>query len=141
MRDPAVSYAFSMAQQMLYFRELLKPGTKFTENNNLYQPFEESKCAIVSEIEEVVFGSLTFETNMPCQTGWAETGVGFWLFQKHCNCPGKKPFCCHDGWRITSVGSRFTNSTESRYTPVERETLAVVYGLNSARFFVLGCET
>ena len=32
-----VSYAFSMVQQMLPFRELLKPGTKFTWNNSLNQ--------------------------------------------------------------------------------------------------------
>ena len=30
-----VSYTFSMAQQMLPFRELLKPGTKFTWNDDL----------------------------------------------------------------------------------------------------------
>ena len=73
-------------------------------------------------------------------TDWAKTGVGFWLFQKHCNCPGNKPICCHDGWRITLIISRFTHPAESRYAPTEGEALAMVYGLNSTCFFVLGCE-
>ena len=99
-----VSYAFSMAQRMLPFRELLKPGTKFTSNENLYYLFEELKHVIVSETEE---GIRIFDPLKPAclATNWAKTGVGFWLFQKHCNCPGDKPFCCHNGWRITLVGS------------------------------------
>ena len=74
-------------------------------------------------------------------TDWSKTSIGFWLFQKHCQCPGLKPFCCHDGWKITMVGSRFTHPAESRYAPIEGEALAVTYGLDSARFFVLGCPT
>ena len=99
-----VSYAFSMAQRMLPLRELLKPGTKFTWNKNLNHLFEESKRVIVSEIEE---GVQIFDRLKPTclATNWGKTGVGFWLFQKHCNCPGYKPFCCHNGWRITLVGS------------------------------------
>ena len=50
------------------------------------------------------------------------------------------PFCCHDGWKITLVGSRFTHGAESRYAPVEGEALAVVDALDKARYFVLGCE-
>ena len=52
-----------------------------------------------------------------------------------------KPFCCHDGWKITLVGSRFTHPAESRYAAIEGEALAVTYDLDSARFFVLGCPT
>ena len=67
-------------------------------------------------------------------------GIGFWLFQKHRNCPGNKPFCCRDGWKITLAGSRFTHPAESRYAPVEGEALAVADAPNKARYFVLGCE-
>ena len=71
---------------------------------------------------------------------WSKTGVGFWLFQKHCSCPGNKPFCCRDGWKITLAGGQFTHPAESRCAPVEGEALAVADALNKARYFVLGCE-
>ena len=35
---------------------------------------------------------------------------------------------------------RFTNPAESRYAPVEGEALAVVFGLEKAKHFVLGCN-
>lgn len=38
------------------------------------------------------------------------------------------------------MGSRFTNSAESNYQPVEGEALAVVDALYKARHFVLGCK-
>ena len=49
------------------------------------------------------------------------------------------PFCCHTGWKITLVGSRFTHAAKSRYAHVEGEALAVADALDKARFFVLGC--
>jgi hypothetical protein len=58
-------------------------------------------------------------------TDWSKTGIGFWLFQKHCNCASTKPFCCRTGWKITLI---------------EGEALAVADALDKARFFVLGCE-
>ena len=72
-------------------------------------------------------------------TDWSKEGIGFWLFQKHCDCPSSRPFCCKTGWKITLVGSRFTSGAESRYAPVEGEALAVVDALDKARHFVLGC--
>ena len=38
------------------------------------------------------------------------------------------------------VSSRFTQPSEARYAPVEGEALAVVYALEKAKFFVLGCD-
>ena len=38
------------------------------------------------------------------------------------------------------MGSRFTRPAESRYAPVEGEALAVVYSLDKAKHFVLGCS-
>ena len=38
------------------------------------------------------------------------------------------------------AGSRFTTPTESRYAPTEGEALAVSWGLNNAKMFVLGCK-
>ena len=48
--------------------------------------------------------------------------------------------CCPDGWRLLYAGSRFTTSTEAGYSPTEGESLAVVWALDSARMFVLGCR-
>ena len=129
-----------MATHMQPFQQLLKPGTRFVWNDHFNNLFEESKRAIVKEIEE---GVHIFDPAKPtCLiTDWSKTGIGFWLFQKHCQCPGLKPFCCHDGWKIILVGSCFIHPAESRYAPIEGEALAVTYGLDSACFFVLGCPT
>ena len=43
------------------------------------------------------------------------------------------------GLHLVVAGSRFTTPTESRYAPIEGEALAVVYGLEKYRMFVLGC--
>ena len=89
-------------------------------------------------------GVQIFEKSKPTCiiTDWSKTGIGFWLLQKHCACiktDSKKLFCCHDGWKITLVGSRFTHPAESRYAPIEGEALAVADALDRARYFVLGC--
>ncbi|CAG2216565.1 unnamed protein product [Mytilus edulis] len=52
--DNQVSYAFSMADKMLPFRQLLKSGTPFFWDEHINKLFEESKAAIISEIEEGV---------------------------------------------------------------------------------------
>ena len=134
-----VSYAFSMAERMLPFRELLKPGNSFAWNDELEDIFAESKEAIAAEVEE---GVRIFDKARPTclATDWSKDGIGFWMFQKHCTCSGTTPFCCRDGWKISLVGSRFTHAAESRYAPIEGEALAVADALDKARFFVLGCS-
>ena len=134
-----VSYAFSMTDRMQPFRQLLKTGIPFRWDDHLDDLFQESKAVIVSEIEN---GVRIFDKSKPTclATDWSKNGIGFWLFQKHCQCVRTVPFCCRDGWKITLVGSRFTSATESRYAPVEGETLAVADALEKARYFVLGCD-
>lgn len=134
-----VSYAFSMAKRVQPLRQLLKPEQKFEWTDELNTIFEESKDVIIAEIEE---GVQIFDKTKPTclATDWSKEGIGFWLLQKHCNCSKLGPFCCHDGWRITLVGSRFTHAAESRYAPIEGEALAVADSLDKTRFFVLGCE-
>ena len=134
-----VSYAFAATERMLPFRESLKPGTPFLWNDELNQLFEESKSVIISEIED---GVRIFDKSKPTclATDWSKTGIGYWLFQKHCQCPSTDPFCCRTGWKVTLVGSRFTHAAESRYAPIEGEALAVADALDKARFFVLGCS-
>ena len=134
-----VSYAFSMADRMQPFRQLLKPDNQFIWNDQMDRIFNESKGVIIREIEE---GVKIFDKDKPTclATDWSKDGIGFWLFQKHCTCPKDTPFCCRYGWKISLVGSRFTHSAESRYAPIEGEALAVAEALNKARFFVLGCR-
>ncbi len=133
-----VAYAFSVAPHMEPFRHLLKPGTPFLWTDHLNTLFEESKSAIVREIEE---GVRIFDKGKPTclTTDWSKAGMGFWLMQKHCTCESVEPGCCNTGWKVCMVGSRFTQQSESNYAPIEGEALAVVNALDMARFFVLGC--
>ena len=134
-----VAYAFSMAEKMLPLRKLLKPEHPFQWTDELNQLFENSKEHITREIEN---GVRIFDRSRPTclATDWSRNGIGFWLFQKHCTCPRVQPFCCPTGWKVTLVGSRFTQSAESRYAPIEGEALAVADALEKTRYFVLGCE-
>lgn len=133
-----VAYAFSRAATMAPFRDLLKPATTFAWSTDLQEAFDESKQTI---IEQINAGVEIFERNRPTciATDWSKTGIGYWMFQKHCDCPQRELFCCKDGWKITLVGSRFTHDAESRYAAIEGEALAVADALEKCRHFVLGC--
>ena len=100
--------------------------------------FIASKSKILGEIE---LGVQIFDKKKTTciATDWSKTGIGFWLFQKHCESPGRSLLCCTEGWKVALVRSRFTHPAESRYAPVEREALAVADALDKARHFVLGC--
>jgi len=86
-----VSYAFTAANQMMAFRQLLRPDTAFQWNDELENAFQESKKVITKEIEE---GIAIFDTNRPTclVTDWSRSGIGFWLLQKHCSCKNLEPF-------------------------------------------------
>ena len=124
-----VSYAFAATEHMLPFHQLLQPGTPFKWTAELNQLFNESKSVIIGEIE----GVHIFDKSEPTclATDWLKSGIGFWLFQKHCQCSPTEPFCCRTGWKTTLVGSPFTHAAESRYAPVEGEALAVADALDS----------
>ena len=84
-----VSYAFSMANRMLPFRRLLKPGTPFTWNTELQSIFEESKRVIVSEIEEGV--KIYDKTKPTClATDWFEVGHWFLVVPEALRLPEHK---------------------------------------------------
>ena len=133
-----VSYAFSQAPVMSPFRELLSKKSPFYWDGTLQSIFEESKVEIIKSIKD---GVRSFSTNRTTCLGtdWSKTGVGFTLSQKHCQCPGKDPLCGANHWRVVYAGSRFTTDAESRYAPIEGEALALLYGLECCRMFVLGC--
>ena len=133
------AYAFSMAKQMQPFRHLLKPATKFVWTPELDRLFELSKDIIINEMQD---GVRLFDISRPTclSTDWSVQGIGFILRQKYCDCPDIHPACCHEGWKLCLVGSRFTSPAESRYSPIEGEALAVAYALHQTRYYVLGCE-
>ena len=127
-----VSYTFSQTEIMALFWELLKTrDQKFYWDDTLDKIFEELKLKIIKEIEN---GVKTFEVNRPTclSTDFSRTGIGYFLFQKYCNCATEVgPACGEDHWKLILAGSRFPNDAESRYAPVEGEALALVYGLEA----------
>ena len=134
-----VSYAFAQAKVMAPFRELLASRKrKFYWDSTLDAIFAQSKKHIIAEI---LNGVKSFEINRPTclMTDWCKTGLGYFLMQKHCDCTKIHPTCGNGHWKVVWVGSRFTRPAESRYSPVEGEASAVVYGLESCRMFVMGC--
>ena len=137
-----VSYAFSMANTMLPFRELLEPSNKFHCTDTLQRALEQSKHTIIDEIHNGV--KIFDKTKLTClATDWNQNGkhgISYWLFQKHCTCLSNDLFCCKEGWKITLLGSRFTHPAESRYTPIEGEALAMADALDKVRHFILGCK-
>ena len=134
-----VSYCDSLRNDMAPFREHLKPSSTFYWDDQLQKVFEQSKAAILDKITE---GVRIFDSKrVTClATDWSKKGISFWLLQKYCTCEVITPVCCSTGWKIVFAGSRFAHPAESRYVPIEGEALAVVYGLESARHFVLGCD-
>ena len=134
------AYAFSMAEKMAPFRESLKPGTKFTWNEQLQELFENSKMEIVAAVEN---GVRLFdpEKRTALVTDWSKIGTGFSLMQKHCTCNSDIPTCCREGWKLVFAGSQFNNKAEAKYAPIEGECLAVVKALRkpTVKYFIHGC--
>ena len=120
------------------FRVFLGKNKKFEWNDVLDTAFQKSKLAIVDAIRE---GVEIFDVNRPTllQTDYSETGIGYFLSQKHCSCPGVFPGCCQQVWRITLAGSKFLKPAESRYSPIEGEALAIAWSLEQTKYFTLGC--
>ena len=72
---------------------------------------------------------------------WSKHGVGFMLLQKTCKCEkADNHRCCATGWVLILAGGRFTTPSESRYSPVEGEALAIVEGLEGTKDYILGMK-
>ena len=100
------------AALMMPFKHLLSPKVPFQWNAKLEDAFTRSKAAIVHEIEEGV--EIFDPRRRTCLSpDWSLTGVGYWLRQKHCQCPSLIPGCCPAGWRVTLAGSRFLRDAGS----------------------------
>ena len=134
-----VSHYAQLRDMMEPFRKFLSPKEKFVWNSELDAIFNESKSKIVEAIKE---GVQIFDVSRrTClRTDWSKQGIGYFLAQKHCLCDGGSFGCCPDGWRINLAGSRFLNSAEQNYAPVEGEALAVVWALQQTKYFTMGCD-
>lgn len=134
-----VAHYVQLREMLEPFKSLLSPKNKFQWNDELQSAFDEYKLAIIEAIKE---GIEIFEPDRftAMRTDYSETGLGYYLMQKHCECPEITPMCCTDGWRITLCSSRFLKGPELRYGPVEGECLAIVWDLDHSRYFTLGCD-
>ena len=132
-----LAYAFAQAGVMAPFRELLQKKA-FYWDSTLDEIFAASKDEIVKLVQD---GVKSFESSQPTclATDWSKAGIRFTLTQKHCTCqPPYRPGCGDGHWKLVFAGSRFTKDSESRYAPIEGEALAVVFGLQRCRMFVMG---
>ena len=134
-----VNYCLSSFAEMQSFRDILSPSTEFYWDDHLRDRFTMAKDAIIQSVSEGV-RIFDKERKTCLSTDWCKQGIGFSLYQKHCECVSEVPFCCPSGWKITFASNRFTHKAEQRYAPIEGEALAVAYALKKARHFVLGCR-
>ena len=124
---------------MAPFRPLLSSKTKFLWTKDLDRSFKRSRQLIVELIEK---GVRIFDPNRTTclRPDWSKRGIGYFLLQKHCECPKISPDCCKHGWKVTLAGSRFLRDAEVRYAAIEGEALAVTWGLEQTRYFTMGCK-
>ena len=122
------------------FKPFLSPKTPFAWNAELQTCFESSKAAIIDAIKE---GVTIYDLNKTTclRSDWSNQGIGYYLSQKHCDCPSNLPDCCEDGWQVTIAGSRFLTGAEQRYAPIEGEALGIAWALEQTKYFTLGCKT
>ena len=138
--NQVANYA-QLRDMMAPFKPFLSPKVKFNWTPELNTAFTKSKEAIIQAIHKgVQIFDITKPTCLRIDWSAKKKGIGYFLLQKHCSCPGRLPGCCQNGWQITLAGSRFLKSTEQRYAPVEGESLAIAWGLEQTRFFTQGCD-
>ena len=135
-----VAHYAQLRDLMAPFRPFLSEAKQpFYWDKELDDAFNHSKEAIIRAIREGV--EIYDPQRKTClRTDWSKKGLGYFLLQKHCSCTSDLPDCCPDGWRITIAGSRFLQSAEERYAPIEGEALAVAWSLEQTCFFTLGCN-
>ena len=61
-------------------------------------------------------------------------------FTKALHLRQQKTFCCPTGWQVTLFTSGYLTETEAKYSPIEGEALAVAYGLEKCKHFILGID-
>ena len=108
-----VAYAFSKTDTMAPFRDLLKRNSRFYWDDHLEELFLKSREVIVDKVKEGVKAFQVGRKTM-LTPDWSETGIGFLLQQKHCDCTmSLAPHCGDDHWKLILTGSRFCKDAET----------------------------
>ena len=121
-----VSSYNKLTELMEPFRKFLSPRVKFQWDDEMDEVFERSKRAIV---EAIVEGVAIFdpERRTAISTDYSTTGLGYFMYQKYCDCVSTVTTCCPTGWRVTLAGSRFLHQAERNYWPTEGETVSYTH--------------
>ena len=135
-----VSNYAQLRDYMEPFRPFLSPRVAFQWTPELDVAFQQSKESIIQAINEGV--TIFDPTRKTClRPDWSHRGIGYFLYQQHCECPRDTPDCYKLGWRIVLAGSHFLSTTQQRYAPVEGEALAVAWSLEQSKYFTQGCPS
>lgn len=123
------------------FRELLKKpvGRQVYWDDQLCINFHQAQDTICQLAR---YGLAYYNKTRPTAaiTDWSKEGIRFVILQQYCDCPSTTtPFCCKRGWHLTLCVSCHLTTAEAGYVAVEGETLAIVWCLQKARLFLLGC--
>ena len=92
---------YAQLREMIHpFKPFLSPKTPFAWNAELQTCFESSKAAIINAIKE---GVTIYDLNKTTclRPDWSNHVIGYYLSQKHCDCPSNLPDCCEDGRQVT----------------------------------------
>ena len=89
-----VCYAFSMSMIMEPFRHLLRPSTQFLWSPELQQSFEAAEEEIVKAVQDGL-KHIEVERHTCLAKDWCKSGIGYFLFQKWCDCGPMHPRCCN----------------------------------------------
>ena len=136
--NQVANYA-QLRDTMAPFKPFLSPRCKFSWTTELEDAFQTSKRAVIDAIRTGV-EIFDIKRRTCLRPDWSTRGIGYFLLQRHCDCPSGIPDCCPRGWRITLAGSRFLSPAEQRYAAIEGEALAVAWGLEQTRYFTQGCD-
>jgi len=120
------SFSKKIAEVMRPLRPLLSPKAAFIWTSDHDQAFEAAKKAL-SEPPILITFDMHRKTRL--ETDAARTkGLGFVLRQ----------LAPDNQWKLIEAGSRFLTDTESRYSMVELELLAVVWAMKKCRLYLAG---
>ena len=135
-----VALSYSIGDTTVNFRDLVKPTAKTCECTPSLKELQKARIKIINMVKDRV---KTFDIHeMTCvSTDWSKLEIGFLVTQKHYECSIEKaPRCCKERFKIVFGGSKKFFDAESRYAPIEGEVLGVVWSLEKARMFTLGCS-
>lgn len=118
-------FSADIARAAAPLRDLLKPSNVWTWTEVHQNAFNDVKKALTSP-PILAFFDPALPTVLQTDASRLH-GLGFALMQKH-----------GDRWRLVQCGSRFLTDTESRYSVIELEMLALVWSVRKCRTYLAG---